>query len=82
MNKPREMLNMDKVKEMITNCPENETVILMPHYSINKPKYDDFEESIEASFFDIEEVEQEIGHPLIITDYDDLVVDPHGILEC
>ena len=82
MNKLREMLDIPKVKEMIANCPENETVILIPHYSINKPKYDDFEQSIESDMFDIEEVEQEIGQVLIITDYDDLVVDPHGILEC
>lgn len=82
MNKLREMLDIPKVKEMIANCPENETVILIPHYSINKPAYDGFEQSIESDMFDVEEVEQELGHPLIITDYDDLVVDPHGVLEC
>lgn len=71
------MFNLDKVKQMIANCPNNEVVILCGHWSINKPKYDDVDP--ETEYWDFQEFEDEIGEMLFVSDYDDLVADPHGI---
>ena len=33
------MFNIDECKKAIENCPKDEVIILLGHYSINKPKY-------------------------------------------
>lgn len=78
-NKMIAMFNMDKVKEDIKNCPEGEVVILCPHWSINKPKYPD-DADPETEQWDWDEMEEQIGEMLMVNDYDDLICDPHGIM--
>lgn len=78
MNKITAMFDMEVVKHHIKKCPEGEVVILCGHWSINQPKYDDSEDP-EQSQWDWEEFEELIGHLLMVSDYDDLIADPHGI---
>jgi hypothetical protein len=81
MNKLMELFNMDKVKQMIKDCPKDEIVILLPYYSINKPGYTETEFLNSHDQDDWDELEQEIGCSLQINDYDDLICDVHGIIE-
>lgn len=76
INKLAEMFNLDVCRQMIKDCPNDETVILLPHYSINRPKYDD-----DGEYWDFIELENYFGCPLIVSDYDDLIADPYGIYE-
>lgn len=80
VNPMADMFNLDKVKSMIANCPKNEIVILCGHWSINKPKYSqaDLEDMRESDDWD--EFEREIDAILMVNDYDDLIADPHGIM--
>lgn len=78
-NKILAMFDVDKVKKMIADCPKDEIVILCPHWSINKPKYDESEDP-EAEDWDFQEFEDEIGQMLSVNDYDDLIADPNGIM--
>jgi hypothetical protein len=80
MNKLIEMFNMDKVKQMIKDCPKDEIVILLPHYSINKPGYTEIEFLNSHDQDDWDELEQELNCMLLVNDYDDLICDPHGIM--
>lgn len=80
VNKMIAMFDMDKVKKMIADCPADEIVILCGHWSINKPKYDDSEDP-ETSDFDWTDMENVLGETLYVNDYDDLVCDPHGIMQ-
>ncbi len=69
--------NLNDLRDEIDATPEGETKILIPNYSINvQSKYDDGED-LQAEF---DEIEKELGHTLIVNDYDDLVADPHGVL--
>jgi len=76
-NKLMEMFDIDEVLNQIKNCPKDEVVILLPHYSINKYNYLNNSEDEDWDFF---EMEEKLNCPLSVTDYDDLVADPHGIL--
>jgi len=77
-NKLIEMFDIDEVLKQIKNCPKDEVVILLPHYSINKYNYS--QENPEDEDWDFFEFEEKLNCPLSVTDYDDLVADPHGIL--
>lgn len=79
-NKLAEMFNLPEVKKEIERCPKDEVVILMPHYSINKPKYTDKEYENQADFYDFEELGDYLGCSLMVNDFDDLICDPHGII--
>lgn len=80
-NKLADMFNIDIVKQMIKDCPNDEIVILLPHYSINKPKYNDEEQNNGIEFDDMNEFGDYLGGFLSVSDYDDLICDPHGIIE-
>ena len=72
-----EMFDLEKVKQIIEDCPQDEVVILCGNWSVNKPNgYDDFEDYD----WDWSEFEDMIGHSMMVNDYDDLIVDPHGIM--
>ncbi len=79
-NKMAEMFNLDVVKKAIANCPKDEIVILCGHWSINGPRYTDDECSNEDQDSDWNELEELIGESLMVNDYDDLICDPHGIM--
>jgi hypothetical protein len=72
------MFDIAIVKANIAKCPTDEIVILCPHWSINKPKYDDATDP-ETEDYDFQEFEQELNASLYVNDYDDLIADPHGI---
>ncbi len=78
-NKITAMFNMDVVKENIANCPKDEVVILAPHWSINGPKYDGPDEDPESADWDFQEFEELLDTTIMVSDYDDLIADPHGI---
>jgi len=78
-NKLAQMFNLAEVKRRIDECPKNEIVILMPHYSINKPKYTEKESVNGAEFWDFDELGEYLDAFLIVSDFDDLIADPHGI---
>jgi len=77
-NKVLAMFNLNEVKKAIANCPNNEIVILCGHWSINQPKYS-INEDPESIEWDLQEFEDIIGHPVMVSDYDDLIVDVYGI---
>ncbi len=79
MNKIEEMFDLDKVKVQIKNCPEGEVIILCGHWSINGPKYQDDDQDPEAEYWDFQEFEDKLETTLMVSDYDDLIADPHGI---
>ena len=71
-----ELLDIDKCKQLIAQCPKDEIVILCPHYSINiQSKYEDGEQ-MDWDFTDFEDA---IGEQMYVNDYDDLCCNPHGI---
>lgn len=72
------MFNLEVVKQLIADCPAGEVVILCPQWSINKPSYppDTYPDSEKH---DLDKLEDMLGVPLIVSDYNDLVADPHGI---
>lgn len=74
-NKIIAIFNMEAVKELIETCAPTDVVILCPHWSINGPKYDD----CEFETWDFDELEEILGCSIYVTDYDDLIADPHGI---
>ena len=78
-NKLAQMFNLPELKKQIDECPKNEVIILLPHYSINKPKYTKEESENEAEFWDLDELGEYLDAFLIVSDFDDLIVDPHGI---
>jgi len=78
-NKLASMLNLKKCKEMIKNCAKDETVILIPHYSINKPEYSNEQYINGYDQDDFFELEDYFNCCLIVSDYDDLIADPYGI---
>lgn len=78
-NKIAAMFNIDQVKKKIANCAPDEVVILCSHWSINKPKYEEGED-IEAIDWDFYEFERELNTSLMVSDYDDLIADPYGIM--
>ena len=80
-NKLAQLFNLVECKKAIKNCPKDETVILLPHYSINRPKYSDEENIDQSEYWDYTELEQYLNCSLIVSDYDDLIADPHGIYE-
>jgi len=80
-NKLAQLFNLSECKRLIKNCAKDETVILLPHYSINRPKYSDEENLNQSDYWDFCELEQYFNCSLIVSDYDDLIADPHGIYE-
>lgn len=73
-----DMFDLDKIKGRIANCHKDEVVILCPDWPVNKPSYPEGEP--EREHFDLEEFEQILGVSLYVTDYYDLIADPHGII--
>ena len=80
MNKMIEMFDMNRVKAAIANCPKDEIVIICGNWSIESPDYTDDEISEDADGSDWYEMEQEIGHAMYVSDYNDLCRDPHGVM--
>lgn len=80
MNKIKEMLNMPVILRLIEDCPIDEYVIAVSNWSINKPYYGYNDES--GDIEDMIELEDEIGYPIYVNQYDDLIIDVHGIFEC
>jgi hypothetical protein len=78
-NKIAAMFNIEVVKQAIAKCPKGEVVILMGHWSINGPKYDGPDEDPEAADWDWTDFEEMLDVTLMVSDYDDLIADPHGI---
>lgn len=74
-NKILAMFELNKIRELLNNCPSDEVVILCPNWPINKPAYDDGE----AEQFDIDELEQILNCPISVSQYNDLIADVHGI---
>lgn len=72
------MFNLDVVKANIAKCPKDEYVILCGNWSINKPKYDETGDP-EQEDWDFQELESELNVSLYVSDYNDLIADPHGI---
>lgn len=72
------MFDINKIKGQIANCPKNEVTILCPNWPINKPTYPE-DIDPETENWDFEEFEQILGVSLYVTDYNDLIADPHGI---
>jgi hypothetical protein len=81
-NKLAQMFNLPELKKQIDECPKDEVGILLPHYSINKPKYTQEEWENGADNDDFLELGDYLGSYLAVSDFDDLVCDPHGILDC
>lgn len=79
-NKIVAMLDLDKVRALIDNCPTDEIVILCSHWSINGPKYAEGEENNEMAQFDFEEFESWANCTIMVSDYDDLIADPHTLM--
>ena len=75
-NKLAEMFNLETLRDEIKNCPNDEVIIILPHYSINKPKYED----CEAEGWDFDDLGDYLECMLSVTEYDDLVADPHSLL--
>ena len=71
------MLNIEDIKKMAENCPNDEIVIICSHWSINKPKYSD--DDAENEDWDMDELSEVLENELFVNDYDDLCIDPHGI---
>lgn len=69
--------NIDIIKEQIANCPVGEIVLLCPNWSINKPDYGDSDPEHED--WDFTEFQDQLNTVLLVTDYNDLVADPHGV---
>ena len=80
-NKLAKMFNLSECKKAVKNCPKDEVIILIPHYSINKAKYNDEENNEQSEYWDFCELELYLNCSLIVSDYDDLICDPHGIYE-
>ena len=74
------MFNIDVIKKAIANCPDDEIVILCGNWSINKPRYEDNEDYLESADDDFREFEDMLGVTLYVSDYDDLIADPHGVM--
>lgn len=80
MNKVLEMFDLEKIKLLIDKCPKDEVVILCPQWPINAPKYTTEEIMNEAPKFDLDEFETKIGHTVLVSEYNDLIADVHGIM--
>jgi hypothetical protein len=78
-NKISAMFNIEHIKKIIADCPKDEVVILCNHWSINKPKYSD-DADPETEDWDFTEFKEELDTTLLVNDYDDLIADPHGIM--
>lgn len=72
------MFDIEEVKKRIANCPTDEMVILCNNWSINCPTYPDSADP-EHQDWDFQELEDTLDTTLIVTDYNDLAADPHGI---
>lgn len=79
MNKITAMFDLEHIKSEIAECPNDEIIILCPHWSINKPKYEG--EDPEAADWDLEDFEELLGVPVMVNQYDDLIADPHFIMD-
>jgi hypothetical protein len=77
-NKLTKILDIEVIRQMIANCPQDEVVIVCPHYSINiASEYEDCEELQ----WDLNELENDLDCVFEVNDYDDLIIDVHGIIE-
>lgn len=70
------LLDFDTCKQIIDRTPKGENAILCPHYSINiASQYEDGEQLD----WDLNDLEDMLGHTLTVSDYDDLIVElPNG----
>lgn len=76
-----ELLDVDLCKKLILETPEDEICILLPHYSINiQMRYNRFCKDPEQISFDWDEFEEAIGESMYVSDFDDLCVDPHNLV--
>lgn len=74
-----ELLDVDSCKRAIAKCALDEVAILLPHYSINiLSRYRDCEDPEQINH-DWDDFEEAIGQSMQVSDYDDLVVDVHGV---
>jgi len=80
-NKMVEMFDIAKVKQQIKDCQKDECVILCNNWSINRPKYTEDEALDGLQEADWDNFEELIGFPIEINQYDDLIVDPYGIVD-
>lgn len=80
-NKLAAIFDLESARKTISVCPKDEIVILLPHYSINKPEYSEEERINGTEFDDMDELGDYLNVFLQVNDYDDLICDPHGILE-
>ena len=78
-NKLANMLSLDLCRKYIADCPKDETVILIPHYSINKPDYNSIERDEDRENEEFFELGEYLNCSLCVSDYDDLIADPHGL---
>lgn len=75
-----DMLDLPKCSQLIANCPKDEIVILIPHYSINVQSHSEYKDAGEELSYDFDELQDYLGVSLSVNDYDDLIADPHGII--
>jgi len=80
-NKMVEMLDIPKIKRQISDCKETEIVIICNNWSINRPKYTEDEALDGLQEADWDNFEELLGFPIEINQYDDLIVDPYGIVD-
>lgn len=77
-----DLLDVDAVKEMIAKCAKDEVCIILPHYSINVQMwYNEQDCDPEQCDWDWNDFEEAIGHSMQVNDFDDLIVDVHGIMD-
>ena len=80
-NRLAQMFDLEAVKKAIKDCPKDEIVILMPHYNINKPEYSKEECADQYDIEDMLDLGDYLGVFLQVSDYDDLICDPHGLMD-
>lgn len=73
------MFNIEVIKEQIAKCPIDECVILCGNWSINKPIYPLEDYDVEQEAWDFDELAEMLDTTLLVSDYNDLVADPHGL---
>jgi len=79
-NRLAAFFNLKEVKKAIRKTPKDEFCILLGHYSINQPSYEDAEDWQQDE--DWRELEDVLGCSLFVSQYDDLCANPHGIETC
>lgn len=76
-----DMFDIPKIKQQIADCQSHECVIICNNWSINKPKYTDEDLDNGRDEFEWNEMSDELGFLLEVNQYDDLIVDPYGLVD-